>query len=204
MREMDCTQTDEIDLAALYLAGRLPSDEAEAFEAHYLGCERCSSALREAGAIRAAFDKPVLAPASPSPRATSGWRDVGTLLAAAATVATFFFGMRQAAEREPIVSDGVLRSATTESMDLAIGKQADGGVALIWPAQPRAHSYRIEIVRSDGVSVLRSETEERHVSLAVADLPPVPEGVTLLAKVEALDAVGQVVAASESRPIPSP
>jgi Putative zinc-finger len=204
MREIDCRRADGIDLAALYLAGRLPEDDAEAFEAHYLGCERCASALREAGEIRAALGQSVLAPESVPSRSVGGWRDIGTLLAAAATVAAFFFGMRQVAEREPVVHDGVLRSASAESVNLSIASGPDGTVVLAWPAHARAHSYRFEIVRSDGVPVLKSETGDRRVVLAVSDLPPRPESVTLLARVEALDALGQVVAASAPRPLPAP
>jgi hypothetical protein len=204
MREIDCERADRIDLAALYLAGRLPQDEAEAFEAHYLGCVRCASALREAGEIRAALGRPVLATAAVASHSGSGWRDLGTFLAAAATVAAFFFGMRQIAEREPAVQDEVLRSASADAVDLSVTSGRDGTVVLAWPAHPRAHAYRIEIVRSDGIPVLKSETEDRRVVLAVDDLPPRPVGVTLLARVEALDALGQVVAASEPRPLPAP
>ena len=204
MKEMDCKRTDEIDLAALYLAGRLSEGEAEAFEAHYLTCERCAAGLRQAGEIRAAMGRPVLVPApGQAERSGGSWREVGTLLAAAATVAAFFFGMRQVAEREPLVRDGVLRSASADAVELSITPETGGAVVLAWPAHPRAHSYRIEIVRSDGVPVLKSETEDRRVVLAVGDLPERPDNVPLLARVEALDALGQVIAASEPRPLPA-
>jgi hypothetical protein len=204
---MDCRRADEIDLAALYLAGRLSEDEAERFESHYLACERCAAALRTAAEIRASMGRPVLAPAAAPGKVAGGsggsWREIGTLLAAAATVAAFFFGMRQMAEREPLVRDGVLRSASAEAVDLSIAAESDGTVVLSWPAHPRAHAYRVEIVRSDGVPVLKSETEDRRVVVAVGDLPEVPQGVQRLARVEALDALGQVVAASEPRPLPA-
>src|SRR5262245_20938359 len=95
MKEIDCTRADETDLVALYLAGKLPEHEAEAFETHYLGCERCAAALREGGEIRAALGKPVLAtaPASPEAPRRGGSRDVWTFLAAAAAVAAFFYGL---------------------------------------------------------------------------------------------------------------
>jgi hypothetical protein len=206
MREIDCERADEIDLSALYLAGRLNEDDAQAFESHYLACDRCAAALRAAGEIRAAMGKPVLARApvvEAAGRSGGGWREIGTLLAAAATVAAFFFGMRQMAEREPLVRDGVLRSARADAIHLSIAAETDGNVVLAWPANPRAHSYRIEILRSDGVPVLKSETEDRRVVVAAGDLPERPENVELLARVEALDALGQVVASSEPRPLPA-
>ena len=44
MREMDCTRVDDSDRVALYLSGKLSEADAEAFELHYLGCDRCASA----------------------------------------------------------------------------------------------------------------------------------------------------------------
>ena len=197
MREIDCTRADDTDLVALYLAGRLPEDEAEAFEHHYLGCDRCGAALHEAGEIRAALGQPVLVPAAPTPAPPISTRDVWTLLAAAAAVAVFFYGMGHIARRPEVVTDGAAyRSANADAIPLTIMPGAGGGVILEWPPHLDARSYRIEIVRSDGLPVLESETADHRVALAVGDLPPRPAGVSLLAKIEALDGMRQVVAAS--------
>jgi hypothetical protein len=203
MKEMDCTRADEADLVALYLAGKLPESEAEGFEAHYLGCDRCAATLREAGEIRAALGKPVLVPAAAPAEAPSPGRDVWTLLAAAAAAAVFFYGMGHLARNQEMVTDpAALRSAGTDAVALTITAGTDGPVVLEWPAHPEAQSYRIEVLRSDGLPVLESETADRRVSLAVGDLPPRPEGVRLLARIEALDAMRQVVAKSGAEPLP--
>ena len=181
MKEIDCTRADEADLVALYLAGKLPESEAEGFEAHYLGCDRCA------------------APAE----ARSPGHDVWTLLAAAATAAMFFYGMGHLARNQAMVTDpAALRSGGTDAVALTITAGADGQVVLEWPAHPEAQSYRIEILRSDGLPVLESETADRRVALAVGDLPPRPDGVRLLARIEALDAMRQVVAKSGAEPLP--
>jgi hypothetical protein len=203
MKELNCSRADEADLVALYLAGKLPDDEAEAFEAHYLGCERCGAALREAGEIRAALGKPVLVPAAAHPGRSSSTHDVWTMLAAAAAVAAFFFGLGHLAQRQDVVTDaGVLRSGSTASLPLTITAGADGQVVLEWPAHADAQSYRIEVTRSDGLPVLESETTDHRVALAVSDLPPRPAGVHLVATIEALDGVRQVVAKSERQALP--
>ena len=203
MREMDCTRADEGDQVALYLAGKLLESDAEAFELHYFGCDRCASALREGGEIRGALGKPVLVPAAhPVDRPASG-RDVWTLLAAAAAVAMFFYGIRHLTERQDLVQDSVvLRSESADSLRLNVSAGPSGQVVLEWPSHPDADSYRIEIVRSDGLPVLESETADRRILLAVGDLPPRPAGVSLLARVEAMNALRQVVAKSEREPLP--
>lgn len=203
MREMDCTRVDESDLVALYLSGKLPEGDAEAFELHYLGCDRCASALREGGEVRAALGKPVLVPAALPAGRPAAVRDVWTLLAAAAAVAMFFYGIRHLTERQEMVSDSdVFRSESADTMRLNVSPGPAGQVVLEWPPHPDAATYRIEIVRSDGLPVLDSETAGRRILLAIGDLPPRPAGVGLLARVEALNALRQVVARSEREPLP--
>ena len=199
---MDCTTAEERDLVAQYLAGQLAANEAEAFEKHYLGCERCTSALREAGEIRAALGKPVLVPSATHLPGAAGW-DWGTLVAAAATVAIFVFGIRHLAEQPPTITEPVvLRSSGTDSVTLTATATSADEVLLKWTAPPEAQTYRIEIVRSDGLPILQSDTARQGVILDFADLPPLPEGVSILARVEALDALGQVVARSDRVPLP--
>ena len=203
MREMDCDSVEQSDRVAQYLAGRLPASEAEAFEKHYLGCERCASALREAGEIRAALGKSVLVPSSGSAPSASARPDWGTLVAAAATVAIFVFGIRHLAEQPPTVTDSaVLRSGETGSVTLTATAASAGEVLLEWSAPAGAQTYRIEIVRSDGLPIVQSDTARQGVILDLADLPPLPEGVSILARVEALDSLGQVVARSDRVPLP--
>ena len=203
MREIDCTRADEGDLVALYLSGRLPESDAESFELHYLGCDRCAAALREGGEVRAALGKPVLVPVAPVAGRAEPGRDIWTLLAAAAAVAMFFYGIRHLTERQEMVTDSVaLRSESADAVRLSVSAGPDGQVVLEWPSHPEADRYRIEIVRSDGLPVLESETADRRILLAIGDLPPRPAGVGLLARVEALNALRQVVAKSEREPLP--
>src|SRR5207253_2619172 len=50
---LDCAAVEEQDLIPLYVAGRLEPQQAEAFERHYFGCERCWEDLQTATAVKA-------------------------------------------------------------------------------------------------------------------------------------------------------
>lgn len=61
-RTVDCKDVDERELIERYLSGQLPESESEAFEQHYLECERCFSELqfRHAAAVALAKEEPAL------------------------------------------------------------------------------------------------------------------------------------------------
>ncbi len=52
---IDCAGVEEADTELRYLKGTLTEDEAEAFEAHFTGCERCWMALHRAIELGAAL-----------------------------------------------------------------------------------------------------------------------------------------------------
>ena len=49
---LTCSEVEDQALVERYAAGTLAPDQAEAFEAHYLTCERCQNGLRLAAAVR--------------------------------------------------------------------------------------------------------------------------------------------------------
>ena len=129
-------------------------------------CDRCASALREAGEVRAALGQPVIVGASRAADRPAGGRDVWTLLAAAAAVAMLFYGVRQLTTRQEMILDtGAVRSETADSLHLSVEAAEEGQVLLEWPPHSEADRYRIEIVRSDGLPVLESETADRKILL---------------------------------------
>jgi anti-sigma factor RsiW len=200
---MNCAWVEEHDLVALYLSGKLPEAEAEGFESHYFGCERCWADVRQAGEVRAALGLPVLAMPS-SERRASG-RDAWTLLAAAAAVAIMVLGLRQLAQRPEAASpEPVWRGGSEAPLPLQVSIDPKGRISLEWPAQEAAQVYVAQIFTSDGVSVWKRETTETTVSLDVGDLPPNRPGISFLGKIEALDTMGQAVARSELKPLSRP
>jgi CHAT domain-containing protein len=89
---LDCNSVEEQDLVSQYVGRKLSPEEAEAFEEHYFGCDRCWAEVQRATELRAALQKSAsdakeMAPEPVPPRVIRGpWRNWG-LLAAAAAVA---------------------------------------------------------------------------------------------------------------------
>lgn len=197
----DCPNGEQRDLALLYLAGRLPDDEAKAFEAHYFECERCARDVEEGSELRAALGRPAVAPAAVEVRSAWNWRP----LAAAAAIAFVGLGVWQLARpaaEEP--APPVLRGASAEVLVVKIETALQGGIDLSWPPHPDAAAYAIEVFASDGVRVWGTEVNEPRLSIGAGVLPaPVP-GQPLEAEVRALDAMRQVVASSDPTPLPAP
>ena len=206
VKEIDCAYVEQHDLAALYLAGALPQSEAEAFEAHYFGCERCFGEVRSGGEIRFALGHPAIARASEKAKSPLIWSgDVWSLVAAAAAVAVIVLGIRQLAERPEIIPEShVVRGERVESLDLTVKPGPSGQVILEWSARPDILNYRLEVFRSDGLAVLKREVSGRRVELDIGATTPRPPGIDFLVKVEGLDAANQVVAESELKPLPAP
>lgn len=65
---LDCASVEAQDYEGRYIQGALTDEEAEAFEEHYFGCDRCWTALQHAVELRAAFAESA-GPASASPMA---------------------------------------------------------------------------------------------------------------------------------------
>ena len=203
MKEIDCDSVEERDLVVRYLGGRLPEAEAEAFEVHYFGCERCWGEVRGAAEIRAAHGLPVLA--APSQVKRDKGRDVWTLLAAAAAVALMVVGLRQLVQRSEVSpQEAVWRGSSAGDLPVEITQGAPRQVVLRWQPHPEAQVYVVEIFAPDGASVWRRETAETTVSLDGEALTPRSTGISFLATVEALDTMRRVVAKSEPKRLPRP
>jgi hypothetical protein len=203
MKDIDCRHADEHDLASRYLLGKLPEAQAEAFERHYFSCERCWGELDAAAEFRQTLGRPLVEGSESV--AGGATRDYWSPLAAAAVVAVLAVGLGHLAERPEISPDRpVFRAQSADALDLKLEPGPAGRTMLAWRPHPNAESYRIEVLRSDGIPVLRSETSDVRLSLDVGSLPPLPPGVKLLAGVEALDILGQVVASSGWKTLPAP
>ncbi len=201
-RAIDCPNARERDLTSLYLAGKLPEGEAEAFEAHYFECESCWQDVQRGRELRAALGKPEVAPPTRATRSARDWRP----LAAAAVIALVGLGVWQLTRRtaEQPTPRPVLRGVNSEGLMLKVEKGPEGGISLSWPAHSDAATYEIEVLASDGVSVWKTEAREPRLSIDPTVLPAPGKGISFLIKVEALDPMGQVVAKSELKPLPLP
>ena len=76
-KDLDCQYVEENDLVSSYLGGRLSEEEAEAFERHYFGCERCWAEVKAGQEIRAALKggRATAAEARPSNVRQGPWKN---------------------------------------------------------------------------------------------------------------------------------
>jgi CHAT domain-containing protein len=83
-KTLDCTSIEEKDVVSRYVGRKLSSEESEAFEEHYFGCDRCWAEVKAATEVRAALaPEHAAAKVIPLPASKTNWR----LLAIAASVA---------------------------------------------------------------------------------------------------------------------
>lgn len=198
VKGIDCNLANEHDLGARYLTGSLSAPEAEAFETHFLGCSRCWDEIRQAGELREALARPFTAPALAGTERES--RDFWTPLAAAAVIAVLAVGLgRLSREPDPGTESPVVRGSEVDALEPTVEPGPDGTVILEWQPHPDASIYRVDVIRTDGLRVFRSETPDSRLELGLSDLPPIPPGVSLLAKIEAFNVLGRAV--GRSRPV---
>jgi len=172
-------------VAARYLAGRLADAEAEAFEAHYFGCERCWAEVRAAQELRAAL-VPKASPASRRP-----WVPLAAAAALLGALGTWML-VRPGAE-----GDRVYRAGRSSELDLSVSV-GEAGVGISWPATPGARLYRVRVVTAEGALVTEREVAASPALLEKERLP----ATLLYVSVQALGQDGQVLAASSPRKLP--
>ena len=195
---IDCKSVEDNNLATSYLAGELEPKRAEAFEEHYLGCDHCWNEVRIASELRASLGRPAVVPLE----LRSSW-SIWSLVAAAAVVAIAAFGTWQLARSNSLSPpEPVLRGSTVDTLTVTTARLSSGQIRISWTPHEEAQTYRVELLRSDGVPVWKRETRETSLTFDVATLPTVSAGVSFVARIEAVDPMGQTVATRETRPLP--
>ena len=161
---------DEITDRALiegYVAGRLGEADTEAFESHYLTCERCQNELRLALAIREALpevrEAGLHAPAEPEVNVISRrFRGrTAAALAAAAVLAGLLLVRPSKLDEE---SAPAQRDEAT-GVEVVPSLRAPGGVVAAvemfqWSQVPSADLYRITVYDAEGAVVWEVETRD--------------------------------------------
>ncbi len=164
LNEITCALVDEGELDTRYLAGSLSEEEAEAFEAHFFGCERCWELVHQGLAVQSAFhaDPPARSPAISATPARANRRWWG--LAAAAAVAAVAFGMWWTGfQPQPSLPEDVFRGESTALLVVATSDSAD--LTASWPRVTGADVYRVRLYGADGSMAIERETPDTSVSV---------------------------------------
>ena len=113
-KPLDCTLVDEQDLVSRYIGRKLSPEEAETFEEHYFGCERCWGEVKAGAEVRAAVqDVRATVPDSRGTVVKGPWRTLALLAVAAAVViaaAGILVRSRRSSTEELIRASGELKS----------------------------------------------------------------------------------------------
>ncbi len=164
--KLNCEEITDRALIEGYVAGRLGEAETEAFESHYLTCERCQNELRLALGIREALpevrEAGLQAPAEPEVSVISRRFKVGTAaaLAAAAVLAGLLLVRPSKLDEE---SAPAHREEAT-GVEVALSLRAPAGVVAAvekfqWSQVPAADLYRITVYEA-GAVVWEVETRD--------------------------------------------
>jgi len=189
-RTITCALVDDEDLDQRYLAGTLPPEEAEGFEEHYFGCERCWERVHHGLAVRAANEGPAAGRAIAARRPGRRWWGV----AAAAAIGLVAVGVAQWLGSRQRPADVVRGRA-----DYLPARARAGGDSLgvSWTRLPPAERYRVRLQTGDGVLLLERETAETSLAVAADSIGGRAGGVTVYWSVEALDSLEVPIGHSE-------
>lgn len=193
--EITCEHVDQEDLDTRFLAGRLSPQEAETFEAHFFGCERCWGLVQQGLAIRSALGPDATAPplagvASISRKPPSRW----WALAAAAALAVVVVGTWWPGQRSrPAPSEDVLRGGEAPLPVIASGSRT--ALQAAWPRLANADLYQVRLYSAEGTLVAQREVRDTSIEL-LRDSIPLPPQAPAFWDVQALDHLRQLVARS--------
>ncbi len=189
----ECLYADDDDLRRKYAAGKVTESEAETFEEHLFGCDRCRTELEQAMAIRAAMQEP-------SRFSLLQWKFPSVIsVAAAAAVIVLVMGLWQWRSRDEAVMQSV-RGA--DRGDLAATAQVTRGVLNVtWKATPSAREYAVQLFTAGGTPLQSVRTSDSKASLPLGS---VPSGMPLYWRVQAIDENGVVISSSQLQRIARP
>ena len=190
-----CPYEGELDIRSLYLAGKLPEKDAEAFEAHYFICDRCAEAVETGAKLRMALENVPVHAAPAAARAARTWLP----LAAAAAIALVAAGIWIARRPAELPDRTVLRGGLTRDFAVRVETRPNGTTEASWLPPPGATAYVVRVVRPDGLEIWKTETREPRAAIPLSALTSAGPVEKLLVEVEALDARGRVISSGETK-----
>ena len=193
---LDCARVEEGEVELRYLNGTLADDEAEAFEAHYMGCEQCWASLERALELRAAIASVDLGvTAARGRRAVAGrstlpprvWTRRWWPVAAAASILIVLavgVQMRRTAGNRDRAGDAVRGGTTTLRVRSVSGVDT---LVATWASVHGADRYHVRLFTGDGTLVIQQDVADTTVSIPLEALSRASPHEALYWSIEALD-----------------
>ncbi len=175
---MTCEWVDRSEIDRRYLEGRLSEAEANAFEEHYFGCDRCWELVKGGAGVRAAQRG---GEAIPARRARASWKP----LAIAAGLAIVALGTwRALTPRDTAAPDAV--RGTGDSLAVRI-EVSIGAWHMAWPADSTVAVYRVRLFAADGRLLLAREVADTSLDISATSLSPTDRHTSVYLDVEGFD-----------------
>ena len=212
---MTCARVEEEDLETRYLAGTLAEEEAEAFEEHYFGCDRCWAAVQLGLDVRAATaaadpESRVGAPAltvdrgrparmPDAARSRRRWWPI----AVAASVAVLTVAVWQWSDSSRIVPiDDAVRGP---SDSIRVVASTRGRTMMVsWAPKPSADRYGVRLQKGDATVIIERIISDTSLAVSRDSLVGVTTGERVYWEVRALDALRRTIARSRLVPTQVP
>jgi anti-sigma factor RsiW len=209
--DLTCDEVDAQSLDTRYLSGALSASEAEAFEQHYFGCDRCWKLVEQGMELRAALGAPAAraAPIIALPESRTMKRRATALNLLLAAGAVFVaFGIYNATSGRRRSSDDTERGAQ-RVLAISASHPSPDSIVAAWPRVEGALRYRSRVFTSTCTLVAEAESPDTFAVQLTNALTKRGAVTSISSKdtsrlfwnVEALDAHGAVIAKSPLTPV---
>ncbi len=204
---LTCELVDRDDIDHRYLAGQLPPDEADSFEQHFFGCERCWMLVERGLALRAtaAAEQRVpnvrsVAPGKQSPAVMHRERWWAGLAAASAVLISAAVWYSRSTVAPNGARDGLDAVRGSDATVAALASVRGDSIFARWHRVSTAADYRVRISAADGSALIEREVTDSAVTIPRSALRAATAG-TLYLSVVARDALRRPVAQSALTPL---
>lgn len=213
--QVTCTRVEAEDLDARYLAGALSEEEAEAFEEHYFGCDRCWAVVQLGLDVRAAnvaadsesrggapaltIDRKRPARIQGAPPSRRRWWPI----AVAASVAVLMVAVWQRDDFSRIVTTDDAVRGPGDSL-LVVASTRGRTMIVSWPPKPSADRYGVRLQKSDATVIVERIISDTSFAVRSDSLVGVTAGERVFWEVRALDALRRTTARSRLVPTQVP
>ena len=212
--DLTCTRIEEEDLDARYLAGTLSEEEAEAFEEHYFGCDRCWAAVQLGLDVRAANAAGSESRGGPTaltidrgrparPQAAARARRRWWPIAVAASVAVLAVAVwKWDAPSRIVPADDAVRGPGDS---IRVVASTRGRMMVVsWPPKASADRYGVRLQKSDATVIIERIISDTSLAVPRDSLVGVTAGERVYWEVRALDALRRTIARSRLVPTQVP